>query len=156
MTQLAAFPRPGRIRSGLEPLGRPPHSSNLRLDFAGPDAHLRIDFATPSQRSQYGPRSFRDDADFHSSTKVANRSEVGPQCPARFWMEVDGRPAKDPRVREARKQIGRNGWASTLLDYQWPDGHWVTPVPPIGSCTGRVHRNQLACHRTRRPRYYPF
>ena len=23
--------------------------------------------------------------------------------------------------------MGREGWAASLLDHQWPDGHWVTP-----------------------------
>ena len=30
-------------------------------------------------------------------------------------------------MRAALKEIGRTGWAAFLLDYQWPDGHWVTP-----------------------------
>ncbi len=32
----------------------------------------------------------------------------------------------DPRVGAAVKAIGREGWAASLLDFQWPDGHWVT------------------------------
>ncbi|HLE54717.1 MAG TPA: prenyltransferase/squalene oxidase repeat-containing protein [Thermoplasmata archaeon] len=30
-------------------------------------------------------------------------------------------------MRAAAKAIGRVGWAASLLDHQWPDGHWVTP-----------------------------
>ncbi len=30
-------------------------------------------------------------------------------------------------MRAAAKMIGRVGWAASLLDHQWPDGHWVTP-----------------------------
>jgi len=50
-----------------------------------------------------------------------------PSVRARFWVEVDGQSRQDPRVRAALKEIGRTGWAAFLLDYQWPDGHWVTP-----------------------------
>ncbi|MGA8302269.1 MAG: prenyltransferase/squalene oxidase repeat-containing protein [Thermoplasmata archaeon] len=50
-----------------------------------------------------------------------------PSVRARFWQEVEGRPRTDPRVRSALKSIGRTGWAASLLDYQFPDGHWVTP-----------------------------
>ncbi|HYK93613.1 MAG TPA: hypothetical protein VEY07_06185 [Thermoplasmata archaeon] len=44
----------------------------------------------------------------------------------RFWTEVAGRPSTDDRVRAARREIGRRGWASKLLENQFPDGHWVT------------------------------
>ena len=30
-------------------------------------------------------------------------------------------------MRAAAKAIGRVGWAASLLNHQWPDGHWVTP-----------------------------
>jgi len=50
-----------------------------------------------------------------------------PSVRARFWVEVDGRPRQDPRVRGAIKAMGRSGWAGSLLEYQWSDGHWVTP-----------------------------
>jgi hypothetical protein len=50
-----------------------------------------------------------------------------PSVRARFWVEVDGRSRQDPRVRNALKEIGRTGWAASLLDYQLSDGHWVTP-----------------------------
>lgn len=36
-------------------------------------------------------------------------------------------PPSDPRVRNAVREIGRTGWAASLLEHQWPDGHWVTP-----------------------------
>ncbi len=50
-----------------------------------------------------------------------------PSVRARYWMEVEGRPREDSRVQGALKEIGRSGWAQFLLNYQWPDGHWVTP-----------------------------
>ena len=50
-----------------------------------------------------------------------------PSVRARFLLEVEGRPPHDPRVRAAVKAIGREGWAESLLAFQWPDGHWVTP-----------------------------
>jgi hypothetical protein len=50
-----------------------------------------------------------------------------PSVRVRFWTEVEGRPADDPRVRAARKRIGKEGWAASLLEYQLPDGHWVAP-----------------------------
>jgi hypothetical protein len=53
--------------------------------------------------------------------------ESDPSVRARFWVEVDGRSPKDGAVRAADKAIGRKGWAATLLESQWPDGHWVTP-----------------------------
>lgn len=47
----------------------------------------------------------------------------------RWWFlsEVEGRPPSDPRVRSARRAIGRSGWAAGILAHQFPDGHWVTP-----------------------------
>ncbi|MCI4368620.1 MAG: hypothetical protein L3K09_03550 [Thermoplasmata archaeon] len=59
-----------------------------------------------------------------------------PSVRARFWMEVDGRPRDDERVRAAFKEAGRAGWAASLLDYQMPDGHWVTP----GNSAGELYR----------------
>jgi len=49
-----------------------------------------------------------------------------PSVRARFWVEVDGRSPDDSRVRAARKEIGRTGWAAYLLGSRFPDGHWVT------------------------------
>jgi len=59
-----------------------------------------------------------------------------PSVRARFWLEVEGRPPQDPRVREAVKGIGKAGWAASLLENQWPDGHWVTP----GTSGGELYR----------------
>jgi hypothetical protein len=50
-----------------------------------------------------------------------------PSIRVRFWTEVDGRSREDPRVQAAQKEIGKTGWAASLLNFQWPDGHWVTP-----------------------------
>jgi hypothetical protein len=50
-----------------------------------------------------------------------------PSIRVRFWTEVDGRSREDPRVRAAQKEIGKTGWAASWLNFQWPDGHWVTP-----------------------------
>ncbi len=53
--------------------------------------------------------------------------EADPSVRWRFWSEVDHRPASDPRVRAARRAIGRTGWAAWVLDRQFPDGRWTTP-----------------------------
>lgn len=53
--------------------------------------------------------------------------ESDPSVRARFWLEIDGRSRQDPLVRKALAAIGRAGWAASILAYQWPDGHWVTP-----------------------------
>jgi hypothetical protein len=50
-----------------------------------------------------------------------------PSVRARYWLEVEGRSRQDPRVRKALRAIGRTGWAASILDNQFPDGHWVTP-----------------------------
>ena len=52
--------------------------------------------------------------------------ESDPSVRARFWTEVERVPATDPRVRKARREIGRNGWAAWLLNDQFPDGRWHT------------------------------
>jgi hypothetical protein len=39
---------------------------------------------------------------------------------------VEGRSSSDPRVRAARKAIGRTGWAAGILAHQYPDGRWLT------------------------------
>ena len=59
-------------------------------------------------------------------------AESDPSVRFRYWTEVRGRPANDPRARAARRQIGRKGWAAWLLESQWPDGHWVTPQTSAG------------------------
>lgn len=53
--------------------------------------------------------------------------KADPSVRARFWLEVDGRSPQDARVRTALGSIGKVGWAASLLEEQWPDGHWVTP-----------------------------
>ena len=70
----------------------------------------------------------------HSQMHVAPRIRtwlVGPRSDpsvrARYWLQVEGRPETDPRVRKALEQIGRTGWAASLLSQQWPDGHWGPP-----------------------------
>ena len=50
-----------------------------------------------------------------------------PSVRVRYWTEVEGRPVEDARVRAQQRAIGRVGWAATLLERQWPDGHWMTP-----------------------------
>ena len=50
-----------------------------------------------------------------------------PSVRARFLTEVEGRPATAAPVRAALREIGRKGWAATLLASQFPDGHWATP-----------------------------
>jgi Prenyltransferase and squalene oxidase repeat len=59
-----------------------------------------------------------------------------PSIRARFWLEVEGRSSRNPKVKAALKEIGRTGWAASLLDYQLPDGHWVTP----GTSGGDLYR----------------
>jgi hypothetical protein len=49
-----------------------------------------------------------------------------PSVRARYWLEVEGLPRNDPRVRSALKSIGRTGWAALLLKNQLPDGQWYT------------------------------
>jgi Prenyltransferase and squalene oxidase repeat len=50
-----------------------------------------------------------------------------PSVRARFLTEVEHRPPNDPAVRSAVRAIGRDGWAASLLEFQFPDGHWGTP-----------------------------
>jgi hypothetical protein len=45
----------------------------------------------------------------------------------RWLAEVEGRPAGDPELEAARREVPRQGWARALLDEQLPEGHWVTP-----------------------------
>ena len=49
-----------------------------------------------------------------------------PSIRARYWLEVEGCPRNDPRVRSAISSIGQSGWAASLLKNQIPDGHWYT------------------------------
>jgi hypothetical protein len=52
--------------------------------------------------------------------------ESDPSVRARFWAEVEGASVTDRRVRSARSQIGKTGWAAWLLADQLPDGRWHT------------------------------
>src|SRR2546428_11712016 len=63
-----------------------------------------------------------------------------PSVRARFWLEVERRPPHDTRGREDVKTIGKEGWAASLLEDQWPDGHWVTP----GTSGGELDRPNYA------------
>ncbi len=54
-------------------------------------------------------------------------NESDPSVRWRFWTELEHRPASDPRVRAARRAIGRTGWAAGILDHQFSDGRWTTP-----------------------------
>ena len=62
--------------------------------------------------------------------------ESDPSVRLRFWRDVAGAAPDDPRLRAARAEIGRVGWAAELLAHQWPDGHWVTP----GSSSAELYR----------------
>jgi hypothetical protein len=59
-----------------------------------------------------------------------------PSVRVRFWVEVEGRSRRDPRVLEAQRAIGQTGWTASLLDFQLSDGHWVTP----GTSGGDLYR----------------
>src|SRR5580700_2911244 len=63
-------------------------------------------------------------------------AQSDPSVRVRYWTEVEGRPADDPRVRAAREELGRVGWAGSLLESQWPDGHWAT----TGTSAGDLYR----------------
>jgi hypothetical protein len=49
-----------------------------------------------------------------------------PSVRVRYWTEVEGRFPQDPRVRAAQRAIGQEGWAASLLRYQFPDGRWAS------------------------------
>ncbi len=53
--------------------------------------------------------------------------ESDPSVRARFWLEVEGVSPRDPRVQDAARSIGRQGWAASLLNQQLSKGQWVTP-----------------------------
>jgi hypothetical protein len=44
----------------------------------------------------------------------------------RVLTDVLGRDSDDPAVREARREIGRKGWAAQILREQHPSGQWAT------------------------------
>lgn len=50
-----------------------------------------------------------------------------PSVRLRYWTEVEGKPSSSTQVRRASEEIGRTGWAASLLKFQFPDGHWSTP-----------------------------
>jgi Prenyltransferase and squalene oxidase repeat len=50
-----------------------------------------------------------------------------PSVRLRFLTEVEGKDSSNAAVKQAKEAIGRSGWASWLLGFQHPDGHWVTP-----------------------------
>ena len=50
-----------------------------------------------------------------------------PSIRFRFLTEVEGKNPTNAGVRKAKEAIGQTGWASWLLGFQHPDGHWVTP-----------------------------
>ncbi len=41
--------------------------------------------------------------------------------------EVEGRSRNDPETRRALRDVGRTGWAASLLETQLPDGGWGAP-----------------------------
>jgi hypothetical protein len=49
-----------------------------------------------------------------------------PSVRLRYRTEVEGLRPTDPHVREARREMGRTGWAATLLALQQPTGQWMT------------------------------
>lgn len=62
--------------------------------------------------------------------------ESDPSVRWRTLVEVLGRPSTDARVRRARREIGRVGWAAALLAEQLPSGQWATP----GTSGGELYR----------------
>jgi len=64
--------------------------------------------------------------------KFLTGPESDPSVRARYWIEVEGRSLKDPKVQRALKSIGRTGWAADLLKDQFTDGHWGTPDASAG------------------------
>ncbi len=50
-----------------------------------------------------------------------------PSVRYRYLVEVEGRSPDDAIARRVRKQIGREGWAASLLAKEVHDGRWVTP-----------------------------
>lgn len=62
--------------------------------------------------------------------------KADPSVRARFYREVEGRPEDDAKVRAAVQEVGKSGWAASLLRQQFPDGHWTTP----GTSDGELYR----------------
>jgi hypothetical protein len=63
-----------------------------------------------------------------------------PSVRARFLVEVEARATDDPLVRSAVREIGRVGWAASLLEHQRDDGHWAT----VGSSAGELYRPKFS------------
>jgi len=53
--------------------------------------------------------------------------EADPSVRYRVLRELLDRPADDPAVLLAQKEIRRKGWAATILREQHPGGQWATP-----------------------------
>lgn len=53
--------------------------------------------------------------------------DADPSVRHRVLGELLERPADDPDLVGARRQVGRKGWAAQLLRFQHPDGQWATP-----------------------------
>jgi len=45
----------------------------------------------------------------------------------RVLRDLEGRPESDAEVVSARNEIGRKGWAASLLQHQLPTGQWMSP-----------------------------
>lgn len=54
-----------------------------------------------------------------------------PSVRYRVLREILDIPPRDAAVLRAQRQIGRKGWAASLLRYQHADGHWVTPSSSV-------------------------
>jgi len=53
--------------------------------------------------------------------------DADPSVRHRVLRELLDRPHDDPAVVDARKRIGREGWAARILREQHPQGQWATP-----------------------------
>lgn len=54
-------------------------------------------------------------------------SDADPSVRVRVLRELLEKPADDPALVRAQKEIGRNGWAAKILREQHPGGQWSTP-----------------------------
>ncbi len=53
--------------------------------------------------------------------------EADPSVRYRVLRELLDKAEEDPGVADARKQVGRKGWAARILREQHPAGQWATP-----------------------------
>src|SRR2546428_12819650 len=53
--------------------------------------------------------------------------ESDPSVRLRVLRDLLDRPADDPAVVRAQREIGRKGWAAQILRGQHPAGQWVNP-----------------------------